>query len=46
MVDDSKVAVLLEDIKAQFRVFGEGLDILRREMKQDINELKTKMKYS
>jgi hypothetical protein len=27
-MDDNKVAVLLEDLKAQFRTFGEGLQLL------------------
>jgi hypothetical protein len=27
-MDDNKVAVLLEDLRGQFRVFGEGLQIL------------------
>jgi Sec-independent protein translocase protein TatA len=27
------------------KVFGEGIDILRREMEEDINELKTEIKY-
>ncbi|MGE5581420.1 MAG: hypothetical protein ACM3X9_02665 [Bacillota bacterium] len=28
MVEDSKVAVLLEDLRAQFRTFGEELQLL------------------
>ena len=27
-MDDNKVAVILEDIRAQFRTFGEGLQIV------------------
>jgi hypothetical protein len=27
-MDDNKVAVLLEDLRAQFRTFGEGLQLL------------------
>lgn len=27
-MDDNKVAILLEDLRAQFRTFGEGLQIL------------------
>lgn len=33
-MDDYKVAVLVEDLMSKFRVFGEGLDGLRDEMKQ------------
>ena len=33
-MDNNKVAVLLEDLKAQFRTFGEGLEGLRKEMKE------------
>ena len=33
-MDDNKVAVLLEDLRAQFRTFGEGLAGLREEMKE------------
>jgi hypothetical protein len=33
-MDDNKVAVLLEDLRAQFRTFGEGLDGLSEEVKQ------------
>lgn len=28
-MDDSKVAILLEDLRAQFQVFGEGMQMLR-----------------
>jgi hypothetical protein len=27
-MDDNKVAVFLEDLRAQFRTFGEGLQII------------------
>jgi hypothetical protein len=33
-MDDNKVAVLLEDLIAKFRTFGEGLDGLRDEVKE------------
>jgi hypothetical protein len=33
-MDDNKVAVILEDLRAQFRTFGEGLDGLSEEVKQ------------
>jgi hypothetical protein len=32
-MDDNKVAVLLEDLRAQFRTFGEGLEFLHDEIK-------------
>ena len=28
LVDDNKVAVLLEDLRSQFRTFGEGLQLV------------------
>lgn len=31
-MDDSKVAILLEDLRNQFQVFGEGLQMLRDKM--------------
>jgi archaellum component FlaC len=31
-MDDNKVAVLLEDLQAQFRTFGEGLEGLKDEL--------------
>lgn len=37
-MDDNKVAVLLEDLKAQFRAFSEGLTGLRDEIKDLRNE--------
>lgn len=37
-MDDSKAAVLLEDLQAQFRTFGEGLDSLRDELKELRND--------
>lgn len=44
-MDDQKVAVLLEDLQAQFRTFGEGLQLLndkvdRVELKVDKVEQK------
>lgn len=33
MMDDHKVAILLEDLRVQFRTFGEGLDGLKDELK-------------
>jgi hypothetical protein len=31
-MEDSKVAILLEDIRSQFRVFGEGLQMLNEKV--------------
>jgi len=31
-VEDSKVAVILEDLRSQFRVFGEGLQALNEKV--------------
>ena len=36
---DNKVAVLLEDLKAQFRTFGEGLQFLQDEIKEVRKEI-------
>jgi hypothetical protein len=33
-MEDSKVAVLLEDLLSKFRTFDEGLDSIKDEMKQ------------
>jgi hypothetical protein len=33
-MDDNKVAVLLEDFRAQFRTFGEGLQLLNDKVDQ------------
>jgi hypothetical protein len=37
-MDDNKVAILLEDLKAQFRTFGEGLQMLNDKVDQNIKE--------
>jgi hypothetical protein len=49
-MDDNKVAVLLEDLKAQFRTFGEGLQLLNDKVEQGfetinnrIDKLETRM---
>jgi hypothetical protein len=39
-MEDSKVAVLLEDIRAQFRVFGEGLQLLNEKVDRGFQEMK------
>ncbi len=38
-MDDNKVAILLEDLRAQFRIFGEGLEILHGEIKEVKKEI-------
>ncbi|NLW47236.1 MAG: hypothetical protein GXY86_07865 [Firmicutes bacterium] len=38
-MDDNKVAILLEDLRAQFRTFGEGLEGLHGEVKEIKKEL-------
>lgn len=35
-MDDSRVAVLLEDLRAQFRSFGESLQILNNQLDRHI----------
>jgi hypothetical protein len=38
-MNDNKVAVLPEDLRAQFRTFGEGLEFLHDEIKEVKNEI-------
>ncbi len=38
-MDDNKVAVLLEDLRAQFRTFGEGLQLLNDKVDTGFNSL-------
>jgi hypothetical protein len=40
-MDDNKVAVLLEDLRAQFRTFGEGLQLLNDKVDKGFQEVKT-----
>jgi hypothetical protein len=42
-MDDNKVAVLLEDLRAQFRTFGEGLQLLNDKVDKGFQEIKTEM---
>jgi hypothetical protein len=42
-MDDNKVAVLLEDLRAQFRTFGEKLDTLEEKMDKGILEVKNEI---
>jgi len=39
-MDNFKVAVLLEDIKTQFRMFGEGLEILNDKVAKGFQKMK------
>ena len=39
-MDDQKVAVLIEDLRAQFRAFGEGLQMLNEKMDREFSEIK------
>lgn len=39
-MDDNKVAVLLEDLRAQFRVFGEGLQLINEKVDSGLKEVK------
>ena len=38
-MEDSKVAVILEDLRSQFRVFGEGLQMLNEKVDQVDNKV-------
>lgn len=40
-MEDSKVAVLLEDIRSQFRVFGEGLQMINEKVDKIDQKLDT-----
>lgn len=42
-MDETKVAVLLEDLMSQFRTFGEGLEGLRDEINNRFNHLEQKL---
>lgn len=37
-MEDSRVAVLLEDLRSQFRTFGEGLQLLNEKLDAHIEE--------
>lgn len=39
-MDDNKVAVLLEDLKSQFRTFGEGLQLVNEKLDRQYTEFK------
>ncbi|HEX3044511.1 MAG TPA: hypothetical protein VHY08_07135 [Bacillota bacterium] len=43
-MEGSKTAFVLDDIRAQFKVFGESLDMLGNEMKEKIVGLREKGK--
>ena len=42
-MDDSKVAALLEDIRSQFRVFGDGLQMLNEKIDAQGQKLSDKI---
>lgn len=42
-MDDTKVAVLLEDLMSQFRTFGEGLQLLNEKVDKGFQEVKTEI---
>jgi hypothetical protein len=42
-MDDNKVSVLLEDLKTQFRTFGEGLQLLNDKVDKGFNTLNNRM---
>lgn len=37
-MDDNKVAVLIEDLMSQFRVFGEGLQQMNDQMNRKLDQ--------
>ena len=39
-MDDNKVAILLEDLQAQFRTFGEGLQLVNEKLDIQYSEFK------
>lgn len=39
-MDDNKVAILLEDLQAQFRTFGEGLQLVNDKLDRQYSEFK------
>lgn len=39
MLDDNKVAILLEDLRVQFRTFGEGLQLLNEKVDNGFESL-------
>jgi septal ring factor EnvC (AmiA/AmiB activator) len=41
---DNKVAILLEDVRSQFRTFGEGLQLLNEKMDTHIEENRKELK--
>lgn len=42
-MEDRKVTVLLEDLQAQFRTFGEGLQLLNEKVDKGFQEIKTEI---
>ena len=42
-MDDSKVAILLEDFRIQFKIFGEGLEMLNNKVDKGFLQLHTRL---
>ena len=40
---DSKVAILLEDLRSQFKIFGEGLEMLNNKVDKGFLQLNTRL---
>lgn len=43
-MEDNKVAVLLEDLKAQSRIFGESLQMLNEKMERGFKEIRDEIR--
>lgn len=43
VLDDNKVAVLLEDLMSKFQTFGEGLELLNEKVDKGFKELRKEM---
>jgi archaellum component FlaC len=39
-MDDNKVAILLEDLRAQFRAFGDGLQLINEKVDHGLKDVK------
>ena len=42
-MDDSKVAILLEDFRTQFKIFGEGIEMLNNKVDKGFLQLNTRI---
>lgn len=45
-MDDTRVAILLEDLMSQFRIFGEGQESLRDDLKKFRDEINARLEKS